>query len=224
MQAWGAGHGSPWLWAGGWIGAIITSLYTFRMVYYVFFGEAKTEATLVTNRAITVPLLVLAFFSLVAGFVEVPRLLGGRPWFTNFLQTVLPAAHAEHLPVLTEIALLLASTAAAVGGIGLAYQMYQRRRSSTEQVLAQPFWTAAMRFLHGGMGFDWLYERLCIRPYVWLARVNRGDVVDAVYTSLARLGVQSYRALSAAQNGRVRWYAAGIAVGAILFIVMLVVQ
>ena len=222
IQAWGAEHGSPWLWAGGWIGAIITSLYTFRMIYYVFFGEAKTEAAPVTDRAITVPLLVLAFFSLVAGFVEIPRLFGGQPWFTDFLQTVFAPAHAEHLPVLTEIGLMLASVAAAVGGIALAYRMYLRRRSSTERYLALPFWVGTMRFLHGGMGFDWLYDRLFIRPYVWLARVNRGDVIDVLYTSLALLGVQSYRALSATENGRVRWYAAGMAAGAILLVALLV--
>jgi len=217
-----AGKGSVWLWLGAWIGALLTALYTFRMVFYTFFGKAKREPEGHEPRAMTVPLVVLAFFSVFAGFLDLPRTLGNQPWLTDFLHHVLPETPVRHAALGTEILLQLAGAAASLGGIGLAYLLFLRRRTATERALASPVPSALLRFWHAGWGFDWLYDRLFIRPYIWLARVNQGDVIDLFYTSLALLGVQSYRALSATENGRVRWYAAGVAAGAILLVVLLV--
>ena len=33
----------PWLWAGGLLGALLTAIYSFRLVFIVFFGEAQIE-------------------------------------------------------------------------------------------------------------------------------------------------------------------------------------
>ncbi len=30
-------------------------------------------------------------------------------------------------------------------------------------------------------GFDWFYDRLFVRPFVWLAKVNRYDTIDRVF-------------------------------------------
>ena len=67
-------------------------------------------------------------------------------------------------------------------------------------------------------GFDWLYDRLFVRPVVWLASANKADFVDAFYNGMARVAQLSWAALSATQTGRVRWYAAGIAGGSVLFL------
>ena len=74
------------------------------------------------------------------------------------------------------------------------------------------------RFWFDGWGFDWLYERLFVRPVVWLARINKNDVVDTFINSLAKLSELAYRVLSNTQTGRLRWYAAGIAAGTVLFV------
>ena len=37
-------HGiGPWLWLGGLVGALLTAIYSFRLVFVVFFGQANTE-------------------------------------------------------------------------------------------------------------------------------------------------------------------------------------
>ena len=59
-----------------------------------------------------------------------------------------------------------------------------------------------------------------MRPYVWLARLDREDVVDYLYRGLAGLALLLHRGLSRTQNGRLRWYAAGVAAGAILLIAL----
>lgn len=65
---------------------------------------------------------------------------------------------------------------------------------------------------------DWLYDRLLVRPIVWFARVDKSDWVDLIYTGIADLCIESYRGLRVTQNGKVRWYAASITIGTVIFI------
>jgi NADH-quinone oxidoreductase subunit L len=52
--------------------------------------------------------------------------------------------------------------------------------------------------------------------------VNKDDFIDWFYTGIARLTQVLYRAFQLTQTGLVRWYAAGIAVGSVLFLAMAV--
>ncbi len=74
------------------------------------------------------------------------------------------------------------------------------------------------RFWFADWGMDWLYDRLFVRPVIWFAHVDRNDFMDAFYTGIARLNEFSWRALRSTENGRVRWYAAGIMAGTVVFI------
>ncbi len=65
---------------------------------------------------------------------------------------------------------------------------------------------------------DWLYERLFVRPVIWVARVDKGDFVDSLYTGIAGLTKLCYRGVRKTETGRIRWYAAGIAAGSIIFL------
>ena len=71
-------------------------------------------------------------------------------------------------------------------------------------------------------GFDWLYEKLFVRPYVILARRNREDFVDAIYETMARVSRAIHRLLSFTVSGNVRWYVAAIAGGAVLVVGLVV--
>jgi len=70
---------------------------------------------------------------------------------------------------------------------------------------------------------DWLYDRVFVRPIVWLATVNKSDVIDSIYDGLARLTTLCYRALSLTETGKLRWYAAWIAGGSIVVIAIVMV-
>ena len=74
------------------------------------------------------------------------------------------------------------------------------------------------RFWFSDWGMDWLYDRLFVRPVVWIARVNKADVVDSIYVGLANLATFCYRVLSLTETGKLRWYAAWIAGGTVAFV------
>jgi len=57
-----------------------------------------------------------------------------------------------------------------------------------------------------------------VRPVVWMAKVGKGDPIDGFYTGVGRLNEIVWRGLSLSQSGRLRWYAAVIAAGAIVLI------
>jgi NADH-quinone oxidoreductase subunit L len=78
------------------------------------------------------------------------------------------------------------------------------------------------RFWLAGWGFDWVYDRLFVRPYVWLARLDREDVVDYLYRFLGWLARDAHETLAVTQNGRLRWYAGGLVLGAILLLTLVV--
>ena len=62
-----------------------------------------------------------------------------------------------------------------------------------------------------------------MRPYIWFAHADKNDVFDLIYTGLAGLSRALSRALSTTETGRLRWYAAGIAIGAVVIIAIAVI-
>jgi NADH-quinone oxidoreductase subunit L len=218
LRAWESGTGGPWLWAAGVVGAVVTALYSFRMVFLTFFGERRERVAYQAGLAMRVPLVVLAVLAVGAGFLELPGTLGGVSLFSGFLGTVLPTEAAEHVPLGTEALLQIASAVASLAGIYLAYLLFLRRRQLAEG-LGQTGWGAALRRLWLiGWGFDWVYDRIIVRPLLWLARRNRNDFVDLFYQGMGRLAEGAHRLLSSTESGLLRWYAMGIAAGAVIVI------
>jgi NADH-quinone oxidoreductase subunit L len=121
-----------------------------------------------------------------------------------------------------ELALQIAAAVASLGGIFLAYLLFLRSPRVVES-LSRTSWGAALHhFWLAGWGFDWLYDRLLVRPFVWLARADKDDVADLIYDGIAALSRTLNRILSGTETGKVRWYAAGIAAGAIITIAIAV--
>jgi NADH-quinone oxidoreductase subunit L len=216
-DAWASPLGNSWFWLAGIIGAFVTTVYSFRMLFLVFFGTAKTEITFQPGWRMKIPLLALAVFAALAGFVELPPLVADFTFFSAFLETVLPQLVTAHAPG-TERILLLVTEAVQAAGIALAYFFFLRAPQLPDRIVA----SSAGNMLHGfwlsGWGFDKVYDFLFLRPFLWLARLNRQDAIDSLYAGVARVNVAFHLALSVSQTGGLRWYALGMAAGAIIFL------
>ncbi len=221
FDAFSSPGGSPWLWAAGLAGAFLTSIYTFRMVFLTFFGEAKSHLERKPGWRLEVPLVVLAVLSVVGGLVELPPSLGDHPFFSNFLSSVLPpSAAVTGAP--SELALEFVAGIVSLFGIYLAYLFFLRRPQASAQVSRSPVGSALHRFWFSGWGFDWIYDRVFVWPIVWLAHVNKEDVADLIYDGIAAAATFFHGLLSRTQTGKVRHYAIGIAIGAIIIIGLVV--
>jgi NADH-quinone oxidoreductase subunit L len=85
------------------VSALITAFYTMRQITLTFLGEPRTDAARnaqETGWTMTVPLIILAFFAVTAGWVGIPEyfpLIGGLlpSWFNHFVgETLLEPIHA----------------------------------------------------------------------------------------------------------------------------------
>ena len=241
LAAWASPRGGHWLWAAGVVGALLTSLYAFRLVFRVFFGPLRHEPEHRSVLAVNVPLVVLAALSLVGGFVQTPELLGDRAAsllgvraFGGFVgASVPPNPLPEHVPGELgtptamhcgrgPLALSAATTAASLLGLAAAWWLFLRRPASLERLAALPAIRSLADWGRAGWGFDTFYDLLLVVPFVWMARFLRGDPADLVYRVLAGIVRLGHVLASLTQSGRVRWYAVGVAVGAILLLLLAV--
>jgi NADH-quinone oxidoreductase subunit L len=223
-QALTSQSGSTWLWAAGLAGALITSVYTFRMVFITFFGRVITPVSKRPGIRMLTPLVVLAMLSIIGGFVELPDTLGGKPLFSFFVRSVLPEAVTSHDPAGSELLFQIIASLTSLAGIFLAYLLFLKNRKTVDIMVKTRAGAAVHAFWSSGWGFDWLYDTLFVRPFVWAARINKSDFIDLVYRGIAWLSRYLHLAASRTQSGKVRWYAMGIAVGAVVILGIVVLR
>jgi NADH-quinone oxidoreductase subunit L len=215
-------RGGAGLWIAAIAGVLLTSLYTFRLIFLVFFGEPKSHVGERPGYVMTIPVLVLAFFSIVGGFVNTPAALGNVHAFSDLMNRALPpiAERAGLWPA--EMGSEGLVTLAFVAGLFAAYFLFLRRPDYSAALTRPAVGRALHAFWFADWGFDWLYDKSLVRPILWIARIDKEDFVDALYTGVARTNEFFHRALSLTETGRVRWYAAGIAAGSIIFVAIAV--
>lgn len=221
-HAWSSEKGSVWLWAGGVLGAFITAVYAFRMVFLTFFGDTTTPAAHRPGYLIHIPLVVLAVLSVVVGFVEMPATLGDVRLFSTFLGTVFPVeaprAHPE------ELLLEVVAAVACLAGVGVAYAVFRRGRRGLDRLASGERAALVHRWWFAGWGFDRAYDHLFVRPFCWVARINRGDFIDLYFSATAVMTAEFHKLFSLLQTGKLRHYATGIAIGAVTAIAILVLS
>jgi NADH-quinone oxidoreductase subunit L len=222
-QAFASVNGGIGFWAVALAGAFLTSLYTFRMVFLTFAGPLQKPVAHRPGWAMNIAMVVLAVLSLCGGFLEIPNTLaGGMHLFSGFIQHALPATLLAASREAYENLFEWVSGGTALLGVAVIYIFILRVQKATEALVRSATGQALHRYWFSGWGFDWLYDRVLVRPYVFLANIDRDDIIDSIFDMLSRLGVFGHRVLSTTQNGRIRTYAAGLAFGAALVIGMVV--
>ena len=217
--SWAAQGGNSWLWLIALFGAFITAVYTTRMMILTFWGESKTTIGHMPGKLMTVPLVILAFFALFAGFIELPHNFAHFTLFSNLLQPVLPETvlKANESP---EWLFQLIAALATFSGIGVAYYFYVIQPQRLGRLKLSPAFNSMYDFWHSGWGFDKLYDTVIVRPIVYLSRINKNDIIDQFYSGVTNVSIILYRALSYTQSGSLRWYVMGLIAGAILILTM----
>jgi len=167
--------GLPWLpkllYAVALFTAGMTAFYMFRLVALTFWGRFRgtpdQEAHIHESPAsMTVPLMILAFLSIVSGYVGVPIIEHGDR-IGEFLAPIrLPiAGHPEpthHAPLSIELALMAAAVTAAGVGILLAWTWYVKGEGRAPHALAERF-PGAYRTLVNKYFVDEAYEKVFVQ-------------------------------------------------------------
>ena len=205
LTAWDHDAGGRWFWAGGVLAAFMTALYTTRMMVVAFFGETKTEPHDASRINMWGPLVVLCVLSIGGGWLGIAVL-------DELLGTI------SHIPHLHPAAVV--TVGLPLVGILLGWFVFSGRLR-LDSLVESPAGDALRRFWRSGWAFDWVYDRLVVKPFLWVARVNKRDVVDLVFRITAAVTRGFHHVGSLTQTGRLRWYAANMAIG--LIVVFLIV-
>lgn len=200
------------------IGAFVTSVYTFRMVFVTFFGKEKTHVSHHAGSRMTIPLIVLAILSTFAGFIELPHNLAHVQWFSHFLLPVLPEVQIREGIESIEWIIQTVAIVLSLGGVYMAYYFFIRKPDLADYVKSTS--TVLHNFWYSGWAFDRMYNTLFVRPFVFIATINKKDIIDSFYHGIVNVADFFHRMFAWTQSGILRWYMVGIVVGAILIVTL----
>jgi NADH-quinone oxidoreductase subunit L len=180
-QTWTSEHGAYiWLWVIGYGTALMTAFYMFRLMYLTFYGQPRMSHEAEHHihespKSMTVPLAILAFCSIFAGWLGWPHSLKGSDHFARFLEPVFAREarvlvaegragqvaagkrEEEHTGG-AEYGLMFLSVAAGLVGWGMAWRAYrQADKGYTEpiEVAAKPLYTVLYNKWYVDEGYDY---------------------------------------------------------------------
>jgi NADH-quinone oxidoreductase subunit L len=214
------------VWALGLMGAILTAFYMFRLIFLTFFGEERLEEHAKKHlhespRVMTTPLVILAFFSVVAGYIGLPVVFGEKlNWFGQFLEPVIKPVHEAHLGMGTEWSLILISVAVALLGIYIAYMFYLGNPQIPHRLVARFPWL--YKLLYNKYYVDEIYNATFVRPLVRGSEIVYDNfdlkVIDGAVNGSGSVANFTGKILSYLQSGIIKDYAWIFLVGVILFL------
>jgi NADH-quinone oxidoreductase subunit L len=191
----------------GLITAALTAAYMTRAVYLTFFGEYRGEGTPHESpRLMTVPLWILAGFSVVIGFANLPGFFAKGPLdgfahkFEDWVQPV-----TEGFPEIEvaefSVGLALVSIAVALLGVLLGYAYYFREKGPRGLTDRSGLARVGYRFLENKYYLDHLYTDIIVgsikgpiaRATYRFNQTVIDRAVDTAGTSSVRAGRLLYR-------------------------------
>ncbi|WP_201557491.1 NADH-quinone oxidoreductase subunit L [Psychrobacter sp. 72-O-c] len=203
----------------GVFGAFLTALYTFRMIWIVFFGEEKTKAHKLSGVSYWLPLSVLLVLSTAVGALITPPLQGVLPESVGHLLEVANQAEGKHTAEYIAMGAMLA-------GLILAALLYVVDKGRMLARFKQSRIGGALYYwCYHGMGFDALYDIIFVKPFLFIGRLFKADPIDKTWLVLPKLASVGNKMLSATQTGSLRGYAAsfGLGMAVLLVLVMMTV-
>ncbi len=250
FEAWFGPHGSPLYWVLGALAAVLTGLYTFRLLYLTFYGESRVPDGVHPHespRVMTVPLLILAFLATFGGFLGLPHVLGGGAWIQDFITSaIVPAAGAAHGvagstgQALAETAghaaeagghghagaqilLMIVSVGLALTGFWFARRWYGRTQPFPE--VPEQAVPGLWRILRQKYMVDEFYFLIVGRPLhnisKWLYRAVDVVIIDGLVRGTGGVTTALSRLIRRLQTGYIGIYAFCIAAGAIVLLAVL---
>ena len=199
---------SPIYWILGVIGAAMTAFYMFRLYTTTFLGKFRgtddQEHHLHESPiAMTLPLILLAIASAIAGAIGVPELMGGHHWLSHQLETIVGVSEHATLSHSTEWLLMGISVGVALLALIIAVIRY------TKKIDSEPT-TAIGKFLYNKWYIDELYNYVIVQPLNkfagLLSEFVEKVIIDGAVNGTGKLVQYSARQIRLVQSGQVGYY------------------
>jgi NADH-quinone oxidoreductase subunit L len=217
------------IWGMGIMGAVLTAFYMFRLIFLTFHGEERLDPEVKKHihespKSMTIPLVILAFFSVVAGYVGLPVVFGEKlNFFGKFLEPVIKETHEVHLGMQTEWMLIAIAAVVALLGILIAYVFYIRSPLIPRK-LATKF-PNIYKLMFNKYYVDEIYNAVFVNPTIKGSEIIYDNfdlkVIDGAVNGTAKATGFAGKILSYFQSGLVKDYALIFLLGVIIFLAYL---
>ncbi|MCO8044277.1 NADH-quinone oxidoreductase subunit L [Acinetobacter bohemicus] len=200
-------------------GAFLTSIYTFRLIWIVFFGKENTPYHEIKGITYWAPLAILAVLSTGLAIVlkaPVMNILNAAQIPAFIIPEALEAgAHGAEY-----VAIGVALAGLAVGVVLFAFA-YNAVKSFAQTSLG----AGLANICRNALGFDALYDLIFVKPYLLFAKIFGRDPIDGLWLVLPALVKGGHSFTSSRQTGSLREYASSMGLGVVvLLMILLVIQ
>lgn len=214
---------SPVFWVLGFLGALCTAFYMFRLLFLTFYG--KFRGTVEQKQHLhespwqmTLPLIVLAVLAAVGGLLNIPGALGGGHWLGEFLSPVFATstilAEPFELSHSTEYILMAISSVGAIAMAVFAYNKYGRDGAAAGEPAKQG---VLYKLSYGKFYIDEIYDTLVVKPLDALSRAFYNQVdrlgIDRLVNGVGDFFVLAGRGIRQVQTGHIGFYIFMMVVG-----------
>jgi len=208
------------------LAALGTAFYMSRLYYLIFSGECRADEQIQSHihespKSMTGPLVVLAGFTLVIGFLGLPH-IGSLPnMFGEWLEPSLKSDVVPKLSAGWTMLLLGIATAVALFGIFLGRLYYRGGVSATVTSFTHGFGRGLHDLSLNKFYVDEAYEKYILGPFRWTARmlfevIDRFLIDVLIVNGVGFVMATSGRIAGWYQNGQIQRYLVGLLVGAAL--------
>lgn len=198
--------------------AFMTAFYMFRLIFVAFFGKKRSNYHAhESGWVMTLPLVILAVLSVVAGFAN-------SPWFYNtFGQSFGTFVYFEEAEIPhVNMAVAGISTVVALAGIFTAWLIYIKKVVNTEALAKK--WNGLYKLLYNKFYIDnlyqWAFDSLMMaggRVFDWIDH----KVIDGLFDGFARLLGLTGKKARVSQTGYLQSYALVIFTAVVIIVIVM---
>ncbi len=210
------------------IASVFTAWYMFRLLFSTFHGkfrgtEEQEGKVHESPWSMLIPLIVLAVFSIVGGFVGLPKVTGQPHKIYTFVTQSITQVRfeASHLFEFTLWALTVIALAV------ISYLCYKRYTHKTKEEFESARTFVNDTLIHKYY-LDELYVLLFVNPLkklgTWLGSNFEYHVIDPIVKIPDRVLVMAGESLKNLQSGKLSWYLLSSVTGLLLILLMFILK
>jgi NADH-quinone oxidoreductase subunit L len=223
------------LWILVLIASLLTAFYMFRLLFLVFFTTPRADRAAMDHihespAPITIPLILLAVLSTLAGFLGMPEIFNAPHWLQNFLAPVFdqPVGIVGHEPLAhsTEWTLMGTVVTASLVIIALAYFRYVAHRHLPVSEHATR--SSLSRLIYNKYYVDEIYDHIIVIPLKWVSGVlgkvvERGGI-DRFVNGFGTVVSAGSKTVRLAQTGSIGSYVLLMVIGIVALLIFSLIK
>lgn len=215
LASWVSGGLGKSLTVLGLITAMLTAFYSFRLVFVTFWGESRVDPKHAghihePSKTMTMPLLILAVLSILAGYIGIPE----------FLAPAFPGGAGAGHHEAAALGIMICATLVGLMGIAGAYVVYVKSPQLPDRLARQ--WQGLYQGSLNKWYVDEAYDQAFVNPTMKAAdqlwRKVDMAVIDGAVNGVARGVAWGGWITRLLQSGQAQNYALAMTVGAVMIL------